>query len=106
MSPSFAIPRSRLLTRLIDESNRLVDLVRAGRPEHADAPEPAQGDDDVSPHAARPADELTTTELLITTSRSLADEGEGDRAERARRLARVYLARRQRRLRDELDGHR
>lgn len=45
--------------------------------------------------------ELTTTELLIVSRLPLDETGDPDRAARARRLARLYLDRRQRRVRQQ-----
>lgn len=45
--------------------------------------------------------ELTTTELLIASRLPLDETGDPDRAARARRLARLYLDRRQRRVRQQ-----
>jgi hypothetical protein len=53
-----------------------------------------------------PRDELTTGELLTAAHRPLPETGDRSRAARARRLARTYLERRRRQLRDELDGQR
>jgi hypothetical protein len=53
--------------------------------------------------AERDPDELTTTELLIVSRQPLDETVDVDRAARARRLARLYLERRQRRVRAQLD---
>ena len=51
--------------------------------------------------ASRDPAELTTTELLIASRLPLAETGDPDRAARARRLAQLYLERRQRRVRQQ-----
>ena len=52
----------------------------------------------------RDPDELTTTELLIASRQPLDETGDPDRAARARRLAALYLERRQRRVRAQRDA--
>ncbi|MBW3657020.1 MAG: hypothetical protein KY457_00145 [Actinobacteria bacterium] len=52
----------------------------------------------------RDPDELTTTELLIASRQPLDETGDPDRAARARRLARLYLERRERRVRAQREA--